>query len=760
MKKCHRVVLLWIAALLAGCGASAPLSPGDAGGTAIWSLVSADDAGATLEFDPATLPAGVAVNDVRIARSDADAAGYRVIVAYEFSPAGVVFSSPAKVSFPLASLDLGGARPEELRVALIEGAAATLIPEAALDAAAARLSAPLSHFSIYAVVVAASESGPSEERAEGGEAQAQNDDAEDPSGDDGDPAAPDADGDGVLDARDNCPHAANPDQADRDGDGRGDACDPEEEWGTTYYVRPGGGDASQCTGRADVDYSGSGRDQPCAWKHPFIALQPSGEDNKSLYPDTVRIAGGDRLIIGPGTYRMGLGAPGAGSCQPVYPWGCNLPVIPSGPDAAHPTRIVGAGWDDGCPSPPKLVGVERSAHVINLAGASNVRIACLEITDGEDCIEFHGGDRPCKRDAPPFGDWAQRGIFAADSANVVLSDLDIHGMADTGIQAGRLANWTLEDVRIANNGWVGWDGDIIGTDSNSGTMLFRRVRIEWNGCSEDVRGNPTGCWGQQRGGYGDGLGTGATGGDWIFVDSRFLHNTSDGLDMLYHVGGGFIVVDRVVAEGNAGNQIKLRGDAVVRNAAVSGNCAFFDGKPYSILQPGDHCRAYGNAVSWSADGEAGLAVVNSTIRGEGDGLLLVSSCGDPSGEKRVVVRNTIFRAETDYYQPWETSCFFYEEGCGAVTLDHDSGVIFNDKNHVCPVGAGDLCGDPLLGVFGADGGLVPGPGSPAIDHGLSVGARVSLNPQVPAEYDVVPEVDVLGNARPAGAGVDIGAYER
>ena len=40
------------------------------------------------------------------------------------------------------------------------------------------------------------------------------------------PEEPDADGDGVPDARDNCPTVANPDQRDSDGDGIGDACDP------------------------------------------------------------------------------------------------------------------------------------------------------------------------------------------------------------------------------------------------------------------------------------------------------------------------------------------------------------------------------------------------------------------------------------------------------------------------------------------------------------------------------------------------------
>ena len=48
----------------------------------------------------------------------------------------------------------------------------------------------------------------------------------------GDPCDPDSDGDGVLNAFDNCPSLPNPDQVDHDQNGLGFACDPEEQSAT------------------------------------------------------------------------------------------------------------------------------------------------------------------------------------------------------------------------------------------------------------------------------------------------------------------------------------------------------------------------------------------------------------------------------------------------------------------------------------------------------------------------------------------------
>lgn len=541
----------------------------------------------------------------------------------------------------------------------------------------------------------------------------------------------------------------------------GDPCHaplPEENWGTTYYVRLDGGTASECTGLSDAAYPGSGSDQPCAWKHPFIALPPGG---------AALIASGDRLIIADGAYQMGLGAPGAQTCNSAWPYACTMLSPPSGIDSAHPTRIYGASWASGCATRPELFGVERSRIIIDLSNRNNIRLSCLEITDHSQCIEFHGGPNPtsltCERDTFPYGDWASQGIFATDSSNVELLDLDIHGMASTGIHAGRIADWTLDRVKLRNNGWVGWDGDVDGADSNSGTITMRHLAVEWNGCSEDDLGNPIGCWGQEFSGYGDGIGTGSTGGNWIIEDSKIAHNTQDGIDLLYHNLGGDIIIDRVIAEGNAGNQIKVRGNTVIRNTIAKGDCSFFEGKSYSLLQPGDHCRALGNTISFSLMRDSKIAIINSTIRGEGDCLMLASSCAaDLSGAESITARNSIFLGDTDFRQIWENSCLFYADACGATALDSDNDIIFGvkDQPSICPIGGSDICSDPLLGALDDLDGATPGTGSPTLDAGLPVNTPVlNMLGLIPLDRLFIPPVDLIGSTRAASGAIDIGAIE-
>jgi hypothetical protein len=79
--------------------------------------------------------------------------------------------------------------------------------------------------------------------------------------------------------------------------------------------------------------------------------------------------------------------------------------------------------------------------ILNLSGSSNIEVACFVVTDHAACVEFHSGAIACERDAYPYGPWAVRGIYARDSRSVRLKNLDIHGLASAGIQAGRLSDW-------------------------------------------------------------------------------------------------------------------------------------------------------------------------------------------------------------------------------------------------------------------------------------------------------------------------------
>jgi len=511
---------------------------------------------------------------------------------------------------------------------------------------------------------------------------------------------------------------------------------------STYYVRTDGGSPAQCTGLVDAAYPGSGSGQPCAWDHPLRALPPDGSP---------RISGGDTLIIGAGSYRMGYLAPGDENCSADYPWDCHMPPVPSGPDPAQPTRILGTGWDSGCPNPPELWGAERADVILNLTDASHVEIGCLEITDHSACVEEHTGGLACERDAYPYGDWAADGLYAEDSTGVTLRDLNIHGLAAAGVRAGRLTDWTVEDVRIAGNGWIGWEGDIGDNSSNSGTLTFRRWTVEWNGCGETYPGGqPTGCWDENVGGYGDGVGTGATGGDWIIEDSTFSHNASDGLDLLYHSLGGSITLDRVRAEGNAGNQVKVTGQTTIVNSVLVGNCAYFDGQPFTYNV--DPCRALGNTLEVIYTGGEHSSIVNSTFYGQGDGLVGAGpregySC---TGSEALTARNSIFLGDTEYLGSRDITFLFYQEGCGSLKMDSDYNVIYSVKDVICgsekdyvDSGSHDICLDPqLVGPFAGDAyGVAPTGASPAIDAG-AVGAPAD-------DFDGFPRYGVP----------DIGAYE-
>jgi len=504
----------------------------------------------------------------------------------------------------------------------------------------------------------------------------------------------------------------------------------------SYYVRSDGGNTNQCTGLADSPYPGSGSNQACAWSHPFMALPPRG---------TPRIQGGDTLHIGSGSYRMGYGAPGANNCHQSWPWECVMPPIPSGPSSSQPTRILGQGHADSCDQAPELWGTERAWMVVNLEGSSNVELACLEITDRGSCVEFHcnsgqcGGEvAACNRSSAPYGDWASTGVSARDSSNVILRDLDIHGLFNRGIRAGRIADWLLERVQIRNNGWAGWDGNIGSSTSNSGTITFRESVIGWNGCVERwPSGEVFGCWAQKGGGWGDGLGTGTTGGHWIFEDSTVHHNTSDGIDLLYLNDNGRVTIRRTHVEGNAGNQIKASRSAVIENSVVIGNCSYFANHP-NMLE-GDHCRALGDAIFVGLSNSSQTDLINNTIVAEGNCIV---SGGGGSSSSRLRMVNNLFIGKPYFLDSSKQSSLYYSGSSEQIVWE--SNYINGARHNACPgnslcFGAPRIVNDSLSG-FDAE----PLSDSPLIAY---------------ANSSFAPPVDFFNLARGIAGGPDIGAVE-
>lgn len=448
-----------------------------------------------------------------------------------------------------------------------------------------------------------------------------------------------------------------------------------------YYVRADGGTPSECNGRHDQPAEGNKPN--CAWANPLHALNP------------IRIGEGSNLFIGGGEYEIGFGVPEVGDCPEIGRWNCGPQPLPAG------VTIAG-----DCSNVPKLIGIERVSSVLRLDKSHNSTVKCLEITDGAECTQTHNGSHPsdhrCRRDKAPFGPWSPTGIIATDSTDVILDRVNVHGMANRCVRAGALKDWTIKSSRFVGCGRAGWDGDIPGRDdeSNAGTIHFVDSEISWNGCIESLSGsNYFGCFAQTKGGYGDGLGTAATRGHWIFERVRVEYNTSDGLDLLYlnrhGVGGSFEVRDSWLAH-NAGSQLKVHTGGVVENNVIIGNCANHGRFPDML--GGDLCRAGGNALSISGlhwdDDE--VVVVNNTMAGHGDCLTVTPS---PGGTVRYI--DNIFQGGPEYRvqrngrRDQVCGHFCSPDKCQGINLQFDGNVFWKVKHDQC-IGANRVCADPML----------------------------------------------------------------
>ena len=371
----------------------------------------------------------------------------------------------------------------------------------------------------------------------------------------------------------------------------------------TWYVRHDGGDETACTGLADAAYDGAGSGEACAYNHPSYALGTHANCGN----DSRRMASGDTLIINDQTgagYTTGCGVGDFSSCASVGSGATEctyLPVIDG--TAGNPTEIYGSNYAScsADSSKAELWGKEKAYSVLSLTSSDYVDVQCLEITDHVACSQTTY-DQGCDN-SYPFGDWAQYGIRSYNMKNSTLTNLNIHGLATYAIIGELWGGNALTNVKAVGNSYGGiiLDNDTTSgnaQDPGAGAITMTGLTVNWNGCIESYPASTySHCTSQDQGNYGDGFGAEKMYGTINISDSVLSFNSSDGWDALYGRGeSSSSTVERVYAEGNAGNQIKTgQKNTKIENSVAIGNCGFFSQNGYATTRSQDDPRIGGKS---------------------------------------------------------------------------------------------------------------------------------------------------------------------
>lgn len=504
-----------------------------------------------------------------------------------------------------------------------------------------------------------------------------------------------------------------------------------QAWATTWYVRADGETygttSTTCNGQTDAAYSGGGGPN-CAVNSIYEIVQHN-TDGAGGTSGTTRISGGDTVIVGApdgvggSTDQFEHGYDSARSvtpsgCSSSFPYGCYINSLPSGSDAAHPTKLVGRGYDTGCAGhKAQLWGANELTQILYQQSGSYIDIECLDITDHSSCV-YAGPTDGCSTGSYPQGDWVRRGIFADSVTNLSLINLDIHGLADRNIMMSRNAGTTtINNVKSISAGSAGIDMDNpgAGDDTWTGTINGNFLTIDWSGCHEayplnatiDDVSNESGCSSQGQGIYSDGWGFGSGSiGTINCTDCKFSWNTQDGFDDLDTTSSGAINFNRVHAEGNSGNQLKMNTmTGHVENSVIIGNCGFFAGQSFTYTGSGGFdnvCRGTGQAIVLAQNvGGQKYYIYNNTITGNGDTIILTSPSGGGSCDPDTLwdFKNNVILGGTDITSGGiESAGFYFNDGTGtcvgkSITEDYDQ--VYGTKEGTVD-GAHSRYGDPLL----------------------------------------------------------------
>jgi hypothetical protein len=475
----------------------------------------------------------------------------------------------------------------------------------------------------------------------------------------------------------------------------------------TWFVRPDGGDRKQCTGKVDAAYRGQGTMQPCAFRHPFYLFTNDEPGNKAWV-----VSGGDTMIVRGGPYRMGYKGRNAkdnwGSC-PGDPAHCLMPPLPSG-TAALPTRLLGENYRK-CGKKTQLFGGYGANAILNLNGSKNVDVECMELTDHGQCTRVGAANSGLERcsGSYPLSDYAEAGIVTnAETAGVALRNLDIHGLASRGIIGAIGGTITADHVRIAFNGGAGWDfDDGKGTPSaHNATVHASYLAVEWNGCNEEypiTHAVPAlGCFDQDSGGYGDGVGTPDTQLHFSCDHCTFRYNTQDGLDLL-HVSGSVVSVTNSRSYGNMGQQWKIGSmhSLVFQNNVTVHNCrrmqASMPGAPQGYnAHLSLFCRAAGDGIELMVNDAGTYIFQNNSYAGYGATSYSIG-CSGSCTKANITFQNNLHVGYQDPADGKLPEVFYTSDLPRNPFAARDHNIYYNMRS--CPSGKTEVCVDPKIAKF-------------------------------------------------------------
>ena len=418
-----------------------------------------------------------------------------------------------------------------------------------------------------------------------------------------------------------------------------------------------------------------------------------------------------------GTYYVSPDGNNSNDGTREHPWG--TPAFGASQISPGDTLVI---LPDSNRTRPILAGSDNLLTAIDLSGKSYVWIENLEITHNDNL----------SKEGKYFRDGIE--ILGEPSHHITLKNLYIHHIDEFGMNFQDVDTLNIIDCRIEYCGF----GGLGGPAPEAGG--WRNVVIR--GCTLSYSGHYyQGTDGSSRP-YDrpDGFGIEASSGPILIEKTIASHNYGDGLDSKAEN----TTISQCIVSNNSCDGVKLWGDnSKVINTLIYGrgdrnpeqtpwsplliHCEYKQNAKFEIINVTIDDTA-GNNYLFYAQYDSGLPPIEITMKN-------TILCGR-GGNSPVFVRgNCTFNALNNlFYLPRNEIILIY--GDSTYT-----------SSNIDKFGTGNIYGNPLFlkTAWGIEGDYHLSNGSPGIDKGTSDGA---------------PPIDLDGNTRPIGAGIDIGCYER